>query len=139
MWLEEQNTPLWSKEDISLSSLKTRYKLDELYFIKKHTDTIGLIILQNNDKLIWPEITHNSSLFVHKLCFRKRFKGRDLGKQVISQVKLYAKQLRYQYVRLDCVPRAALLQFYTRCGFSIVDYKTILNVRLARLEYRCFD
>jgi GNAT superfamily N-acetyltransferase len=136
-WLEENNSALWNLEQVSVSSLKESYNIDELYFLEENGENIGLVFLQESDELFWPEVEDRSTLFVHKLSLREEFKSKGYGMYAMNLIKEKARAQGALYIRLDCDVRQVLISFYSACGFTIVDYKKVLEYRVARLECKC--
>lgn len=133
-WLNSEKKPLWSKEQVSVKGLQKSYKLTELYFLKLGSEIVGLVFIQTHDPLFWPEMNGSDSIYIHKLCLLRAYKGRKHGFKAIELLKELGASMGRQYMRLDCDVRDNLLSFYKSNGFHLVDYRNVQGFNVARFE-----
>jgi len=50
----------------------------------------------------------------------RRFASRGYGRLLLDWAADRARDAGCRYLRLDCIPRARLIQFYLDCGFETV-------------------
>lgn len=136
-WLDSEKKSLWTQEQVSVSGLQKSYKLTELYFFKLEEEIIGLVFIQTNDPLFWPEMNGFDSIYIHKLSLIHAYKGRSYGFKAIELIKELGATMGCKYVRLDCDVRDNLLAFYKGNGFKLVDYRNIQGFDVARFEIQC--
>ncbi len=136
-WLDSEKKSLWSHEQVSVKRLQNSYKLTELYFFKFGREIVGLVFIQTHDPLFWPEMNGSDSIYIHKLCLLRAFKGRKYGYKAIDLIKKLGANMGRKYMRLDCDVRDDLLSFYKGNGFRFVDYRNVLGFDVARFEIEC--
>lgn len=132
--LDGAGRSLWSSGQISVNGLQAVYQLEELRFIVVDGGEVGILFLQRQDPLFWPELTDNHSLFIHKLALHPSAMGKALGRLAVQAVIDEALQRGLQWVRLDCDDRPNLHNFYRSLGFEQVDLKRIEMHRVARYQ-----
>lgn len=134
--LAERGTVLWRAEELTVPALQKSYQLNELYFLKKSDSTIGLVFLQNQDHIFWPESLDDSALYVHKLIVNPELVGQGLGKKALNLVIREARQRDRTWLRLDCDDRPPLNRFYQNCGFVMVDKVSVQDLNVVRYQMR---
>ncbi len=120
-YLELNKKSLWKYKQADVDNLKSLYKLEELYFFGSEGDIYGMVFLQREDPLFWPEINSNESFFIHKLAVLPRYKGMGYGYKILDSVLKLARKKKIKYLRLDCDPRPGLTSYYESYGFSFVS------------------
>ena len=134
--LERLGHPLWPKAQVSFETLARMYQLDELYFLVKDANRIGLVLLMQSDSEFWPEIATQDSLYFHKLALLPSCMSQGNGGLAIDAIIHEARRRKCNWVRLDCDDRPALHRFYRGCGFELVDIKFIAPYTVARYQIK---
>lgn len=130
-YLGKLGKPLWTKDQVSVAGLQRSYQLEELYFLFE-SQCVGVVFLQEQDPLFWPEITEQDSLYVHKLAIAPSFFG--IGSLAMKAVIQEAERRGCRWVRLDCDDRPELHRFYLGNGFELVDFKNVDAFEVARYQ-----
>ncbi|WP_323815549.1 GNAT family N-acetyltransferase [Cellvibrio sp. NN19] len=124
--LDNHGKSLWSSDQVDPAHLQKQYKLDELHFFSSENGVIGMLFIQKDDPLFWPEVFPYESYFIHKLAVLPQFMGKGYGHRILDAALELARANRVKYVRLDCDPRVELTSFYQNYGFTFVA-NTIVN------------
>lgn len=134
--LAARGVKLWRVDELAPAVLKNTYKLDELYFLCIDDAQVGLVFLQDQDHIFWPEALEDSACYIHKLAIDPDFVGRRLGLPSVLKIIDQAKREGKTWLRLDCDDRPALNRFYQGCGFSYVDTKKLPDLEVVRYQLR---
>ena len=73
--LNKNGKKLWSYKQAEIADLKSRYRLEELFFLSSENEVCGMVFIQNIDPIFWSEIEIGESYFLHKLAVLPRFRG----------------------------------------------------------------
>ncbi|UVI27763.1 GNAT family N-acetyltransferase [Paenibacillus spongiae] len=138
VWLSDSGMPMWSEAQISAHTLLINNPIDEMYMGFKNDETAAVMILQAEDPGVWPDDPVHESLYLHKLCIRRKYAGLGVSLEMVCWAKSHAKHLGKKYLKLDCASdRARLCDFYIRQGFDKVKDTMILGKYPTSLfEYR---
>jgi GNAT superfamily N-acetyltransferase len=98
--LRERQRPLWAPESLTEIALQAEYTLSELFFLYQDHRRIGLVFLQNEDPIYWPEKKGDAALYIHKLVVVPELVGKGIGKRAISCIQDYSSELGKQWLRL---------------------------------------
>lgn len=131
-YLDRIGCPLWMPQQVSSRTLSSTYQLDHLHFVVEDACRIGLVFLMQSDSGFWPEITTQDSLYFHKLALLPSSMNRGKGFLAMEAIVEEARRRGLNWVRCDCDDRPALHRFYQRCGFELVDIKSIAPYMVAR-------
>ena len=134
----DRGTLVWPEDQISVDGLKESYKLEELFIAHHKSKPLACMFLQESDPYYWPEITDDSSMFLHKLAVLRAFKGTGVAQQMMQWASEYAQRQGKSWLRLDCHGgRPKLRQVYESFGFTLVDRGAIGEFEdVARYELR---
>ncbi|HRE76837.1 MAG TPA: GNAT family N-acetyltransferase [Flavobacterium sp.] len=81
-----------------------------------------------NDPQIWEERNEAPSVYIHRIASNPDFRGRNLVGQIVEWVKLYAKENKKQFVRMDTVDdNPDLINYHTKCGFDFLGLVKLKN------------
>ena len=119
-WMDDSKINQWNKTDY-LSVFPLQYfieqqKLERLYLVKDTKDKIigGAIILTKDER--WND--NKEGIYIHNLVSKLSCKG--VGKFIIDQCVLMAKQYHFDVLRLDSdIHNQKLLNYYHDLGFEI--------------------
>ncbi|HRH77919.1 MAG TPA: GNAT family N-acetyltransferase [Cellvibrionaceae bacterium] len=132
--LNNTGKSLWTYHQADTAHLKETYELNELHFFRSEHEIYGMLFIQNNDHLFWPEVPPNESYFIHKLAILPKFKGKGFGYKILNSVVDLACTNGVKYVRLDCDPRAKLTSYYQNFGFTYVSSATVNGFPVVKYE-----
>lgn len=132
---EKNNVPLWTHEQVNVTSLKQSYSLNELYLLKYKGTFIGNVFVSFGSDTFWPDIDASDSAFFHKLAIGDQYYANNLGSLALGSILELAKQHNVRWLRCDCHGgRPRLRNFYERFGFQLVDRKERLGFDVARYQ-----
>ena len=125
-WLIDINYPIWDINKLT----QTEFENSPLDFVVmwKNKQSIATLLLTYEDTIFWPELSKNSSGFIHKLSIRREFAGQNLAKKIIEFAidECIAKNI-YR-LRLECdSKRKKLCNFYESLGFKLIKIKLYDN------------
>jgi GNAT superfamily N-acetyltransferase len=127
VWLNNQGQEMWRQEQLSADNLLKSYAYSEMYLGYVDGAPASAMVLQEEDRALWPE-AGNDSLYIHKLSVRRKFAKSGLSSAMISWAKSQAAERRKKYLRLDCAAdREKLCCFYEGQGFCKVDEKLLFG------------
>lgn len=119
-WLAAEGRPLWSASDVDLERVQRDTDAGRYFIARGNGDVAGVMRLDMEDPLFWPEIESGSSAFVHKLAVRRRWAKQGVSTALLAFARERAIGLGRRHLRLDCVAdRAALRSLYEGFGFSL--------------------
>lgn len=120
-WLEGGGRPLWSSQDVG----NERVQIDTAhgrYFVARSNggEVVGVVRIDLEDPVFWPEIESGNAAFVHKLAVRRSAAGEGVSTTLLDFARAHTARLGRPFLRLDCVAdRAALRGLYERFGFAL--------------------
>jgi GNAT superfamily N-acetyltransferase len=132
--LDSNGKSLWTRQQADINELKQHYRLDELYFLHSENITCGMVFIQSEDPLFWPEVKTGGSYFIHKLAVVPQCKGQQYGYKILDLVLELARANGIDYLRLDCDPRAELMHYYQNYGFSLVSQLMVGEYPVVKYE-----
>jgi len=119
-WLKSEGKAMWGDDQVSPQGLLNHYAVREMYIGYVNGEAAAAVILQEEDRLFWPD-AKTDSLFIHKLCVRRKYAKTGLSAKMIEWAKGQAKARGKTYIRLDCAAdRPKLCAFYEDQGFRKV-------------------
>jgi GNAT superfamily N-acetyltransferase len=132
--LDERGLRLWPRDYIALAKLKSVYALHELHFAEYRDKLIGLVFIQESDRLFWPEVKEGESLFFHKLAVLPEYQGAGLGYKILDAVLDEAGRRKKHWLRMDSDNRPRLRKYYEDYGFAVIDYRQIDGFNVVRYQ-----
>lgn len=113
-WLKEKGINQWTSFfERDSSYLVEKVEKEILYVGTIENNICVTFILQENDQL-WED--DESAMCIHHFAVKSSYKG--LGRYIFEQIKLIAKNLQKQYIRLDNVAdNKKLNEYYESLGF----------------------
>lgn len=111
----------WEIEDVSWKELSKLYNIEDFYLGYENEELAVVCCIVDKDEFYWPEIKAGTSLFLHKLCVSRKYKGMGYADKMLDFYKEYGKNKGYSIIRLDCRSnKPDLIQLYQRNDFKIV-------------------
>ena len=98
-----------------ISDIKKKYALPDgrLYLVTIDGKAAGCVGLTRND---------DAYCEVKRLYVRPEYRGQHLGEILMNQVISDAKDIGYQYMRLDTFPfMQSAIKLYEKCGFHYIE------------------
>lgn len=121
-WVNGKGTLLWNPDWFSQDYLDSPILNGEVYCLKLKTKIIGMMIIQNSDKIIWPHlISSKNAYYLHKLCVSRKHSGQGLSGLMLDWAISKTKSDNKEFIRLDCARRKKLLEIYKNKGFKKVS------------------
>jgi len=81
-----------------------------------------------NDPQIWEERNEDPAIYIHRIATNPDFRGQNLVGQIVEWVKIYAKEIQKQFVRMDTVgDNPGLINYYIKCGFDFLGLLKLKN------------
>ena len=133
-WLNAKKTSLWSKDQVSIETLRNDYRLSQLFWLNHNSQNVGLVFLMDSDPFFWPDSDSERSLYFHKLAIHPKYAGRGFGRIALGEIKKHAISHGFEWVRLDCDDREPLHKFYSKSGYQLVDIKPMQKYMVARYQ-----
>lgn len=120
LWLQNQQMPLWTPEQVMPEALLQSYRLEECHLAFLKGQPVAGMILQNEDAL-WDGLETGSALYVHKLAVSRTRAGQRLGREMLDFAREEAARRGKSLLRLDASARhARLCKYYENYGFQKV-------------------
>jgi GNAT superfamily N-acetyltransferase len=100
-------------------------------------ETAGVVRVQLEDPLFWPEATQGDAIYLHRLAVRRRYSGGGVSSALLNWAVNHARELGRNFVCLDCAAdRPSLRQVYERFGFRFHSDRDMGSFRVARYQFR---
>jgi len=127
-WLISENMKNWDPLNFSIENIVQKNDLNELYLCYSDDETAGCLKMQTVDKMFWPEVPEDESMYIHKLAVRRKFAGKGVSGAMIDWVKEQAILKKIKFVRLDCIAnRDRLCRMYEKHGFIKKDERQVFG------------
>ncbi|MBB3186266.1 GNAT family N-acetyltransferase [Microbacter margulisiae] len=143
LWLKEKKIDYWqswlNSNDPSYHWIEEGINAYQFYFVVLDSSIVGMFRLQWNDEEFWG-VQNDDAGYVHSFTVDRKYKGKELGKQILLLIEQVCKEHHKKYVRLDCGAHIkALCDYYENAGF--VDKGDVLfkTHRLKLYEKRIPD
>ena len=79
-------------------------------------------------------VAKDEAVYLHKLCVRREFAGKNMTYFTIEAIKQLCKKKRIRYIRLDtALDEKIVRKIYLKLGFKIVDIIDYTNERSVAL------
>lgn len=136
-WLEQSGTPMWRDDELLPARITADVETNS-FFVAECDDAIaGVVKLQLEDGLFWPDEPKSESLFLHRLAIRRRFAGGEVSSALLGWAVERARSLGKQYLRLDCeASREKLRAVYERFGFVHHSDRQVGPYFVSRYQYK---
>ncbi|TNH78270.1 GNAT family N-acetyltransferase [Aeromonas sobria] len=132
----KNGVPLWTHEQVNISSLKSSYSLDSLYLLQHEHDFVGCVFIIFDHDLFWKDFPTQGSLFFHKLAIGDAHNSKGLGTLALAEILSLGKRLGCTWLRCDCHgDRVRLRNFYEQFGFEFIDRQEMFGFDVARYQF----
>ena len=138
-WITTWRSQLWDPDLLGESFAAPFVARGELLTARADGQIAGVLILQPEDPLFWPDRPTGEAAYVHKLAVRRAYAGMGLPAALMGHAESLARAQDRHVLRLDCHPDLA--PFYEGLGFGRVDEMEVQHpeaglMRVARMERR---
>lgn len=83
-----------------------------------------------DDPQIWEERNIDPSIYIHRIATNPDFRGQNLVGEIIKWSKVFAKENRKKFIRMDTVgDNAGLINYYQKCGFTFLGLIKLSNTK----------
>ena len=137
VWLAARGIPLWDPERLAPERLLPFIERNELYIARHAEQSIGTMILQEEDAFFWPDVPAGESLFLHKFAVRRSAAGQGIARAMLQWAATEANRRGKVFLRLDADgTRQRLCALYESAGFTLHSTRQIFTFLTARYEMR---
>jgi hypothetical protein len=135
LWLQDTGKPLWEASEFTEEKIFPETHL--YYLVNVGSEVAGLFKLEAEDKLFWPDVGQDESLFIHKVVVRRQYAGTGLSCSILRYAVEETGKRGKKYLRLDCdAARPRLRAIYERFGFKHHSDRKVGPFQCARYEYK---
>lgn len=136
-WLEQSGKPMWRDDELVPSRIAADVDAGLFFIAECGGQAAGVVKIQLEDGLFWPDVPPRESAFVHRLAVRRRFAGGAISSALLSWAVERARSLKRDYLRLDCeASRTKLRAIYEKFGFEHHSDRQVGPYFVSRYEYR---
>ncbi len=136
-WITTWRSQLWDPELLGEAFAAPFVERGQVIVARAGEAIAGVVILEPEDPLFWPDYPAGEAGYLHKLAVRRAYAGRGLPAALIDHAAGMARLQRRTVLRLDCHPDLA--RVYAQLGFRPVDEIDVRHpeagrIRVARME-----
>lgn len=118
-WIEA-GQPLWTVEQFQIEKIKAQVAARQLVVGVDAGVVAACMLVEDEDRLMWPEAARGEALYLHKLAALRAGSG-QWAPRLTGWATDEAKARGIARLRLDCTDRPALIRIYEACDFTPVD------------------
>jgi GNAT superfamily N-acetyltransferase len=134
-WLTAKGIQMWSGPAFEPPAIAAG--IGDYYLALNEAGVAGVMKLESEDLLFWPDVAKGESLFVHRLAVRRAFAGGTISRKLLDFANAEAIHRGLSYLRLDCAAdKSKLRKVYEDFGFRYHSDKTVGPFTVARYEYK---
>jgi GNAT superfamily N-acetyltransferase len=136
-WITTWRSQLWDPELLGEDFAAPFVEQGQVIAARTGEAIAGVVILEPEDPLFWPDYPTGGASYLHKLAVRRAYAGMGLPAALIGHAAGLAKAQGRTALRLDCHPD--LVRVYAALGFRPVDELDVRHpqagqIRVARME-----
>ena len=137
-WIATWRSELWDPALVGEAFVTPLIAAGEMLTARTAAGEIaGVMILQLDDPLFWPDRPTGEAVYLHKLAVRRAYAGQGLPALLMDHAEDLARAQGRHLLRLDCDP--SLAAYYARLGFRPIDEVDVHHpeagpMRVARME-----
>ncbi len=113
----------WDKASFTPELMRQWVAVGELVVAHRGPEMVGLMLLQPNDPVFWPDRPQGQALHVHRLGRKQgiaKIEG-GLARPMLDWAMDEVRKAGRPWLRLDCAPDEDLCALYAACGFTRLD------------------
>lgn len=81
-----------------------------------------------SDPLIWEDQNTDPSVYIHRIAASPNFRGQNLVTAIVNWAKVFARENKKEFIRLDTVgENLKLIDYYKSCGFAFLGLLKLKN------------
>lgn len=131
----KNGVPLWTYEQVNISSLEKSYSFESLYLLQHEHEFVGCVFISFDYDDFWKDVSTQGSLFFHKLAIGDSHNSKGLGTLALAEILSLGKHLGCTCLRCDCHgDRVRLRNFYEQFGFEFIDRQEMFGFDVARYQ-----
>jgi GNAT superfamily N-acetyltransferase len=126
-WCIDTGCPMWTLPELTREALlKHPPGEGDFRVLRVGGDPAAAMILVWRDEKFWPEVAEGDAGFIHKLCVRRAFAGRQLSARMVNAAAAECRERGARFLRLDTdVRRPRLCSLYEGMGFARVGHRSV--------------
>jgi ribosomal protein S18 acetylase RimI-like enzyme len=120
---EKKGYPVWKNYDKNAIISDVENKLQ--YKVVVHSTMAIVFSVCYTDKIIWRELEHGNSIYLHRVVVNPEFKGQKLFGTMLDWVIEHSKQKGLHSIRMDTwAANPNIINYYKGFGFNFVENYT---------------
>ncbi len=135
LWLDSIQQSLWQCNELAEEIVFEDVHAGRYYMAWMDGEAVGVMLLQFEDQMFWPDIPPGDSAFLHRFAVKRKVAGMGISTQMLNWAKEWTRQQGLKFLRLDCVTRPKLCALYERNGFIKHSNRQAGPYYVARYEY----
>jgi GNAT superfamily N-acetyltransferase len=133
--LAQRGQALWGTSETGVAAIQEHVRAGMYFLACDGEGPVGVFRFQLEDTYFWPEISDDSSAFIHKLAVHPRSQGSGVAQQLLAHACELTRQHGRRHLRLDCVQgRPKLNAVYESFRFRHHSSKQISDQFFERYE-----
>ena len=138
-WITTWRSQLWDPALLGEDFVAPFIARGEMLALRIAGEIAGVMILELEDPLFWPDRPPGEAAYVHKLAVRRAYAGQGLAAALLDHGADLTRLRGRDRLRLDCHPDLA--SYYAGLGFRPIDERIVRHpeageIRVARMERR---
>jgi ribosomal protein S18 acetylase RimI-like enzyme len=90
-----------------------------------------------NDKEIWENRDRDDSIYIHRICTNRDYRGNRYIDNIVDWAKKYAIEKNKKYIRIDTLGNnTKLIEHYTSAGFDFLGIFKLTNTSALPKHYQ---
>ncbi len=117
-WMEEKGIGQWRRDLFTPELIQSYFDKREVYIAEYDGEPAGMFTLQLGDPEYWQHRNDTEYYYLHRLTVLRKFRGLNMGEQLLDWAVAFAAQQGKKGLRLDCLTELIPLnRFYQRHDF----------------------
>jgi GNAT superfamily N-acetyltransferase len=134
-WLEQRGMPLWKEHELDPEQIAADVANELFYIAESSGDAAGVMRLQEEDPLFWPDAAQGEAMYIHRLAVRRKYAGGGVSNALLRWAFERTRSLGRRYLRLDTdAARPRLRGVYEAFGFRHRDDRRVGPYFVSRYE-----
>ena len=130
-WITTWRSQLWDPELLGEDFAAPFVEQGQVIAARTGEAIAGVVILEPEDPLFWPDRPAGEAGYLHKLAVRRAYAGQGLPAALIAHAAELARAQGREILRLDCHPDLA--RVYEGLGFRRVDERVVDHPEAGRI------